>query len=348
MVYKNTEDLSGVHFDSSNPEFLTNDIPQGSWKKWSFHWNHSFKDMNIKLGDCVYVKQIKGNNWDMLRVQYLITDGNGKPWFCGYHLFSIHQVPAQSRGGINNQHKIYFPNQKLTVPGNGWAPLTAIVGVCCCLYLKDYKAGRPIGFKKSDTYPIIYNYNWDKTLTAQQKKLAVTQISQADYKACKNPLVWRDHTVEEQANLTTDDRIAEAVDTTDDEGGKSKKRKSKAKTPKSASAKKPRPSRAKVQPVRAASSPVEVTIDEEKNGFNGDSNGDEHLVEPSTAKPTVPYVKPGPKSKKNLTGPKPGPKSKTKPKLNAFVGNLFDNDELSTPKIGVDHELGSADDYCSF
>jgi hypothetical protein len=352
LTYKNTEDLSGVTIGAdNNPDFVKTDIPKGDYRNWTFYWNHHYckdgKDMNIKLGDCVYVKQVKGNNWDMIRVQYLIDDEERKTWFCGYLLFSEHQIPKISKVGINNTHKVNYPNQKFTIPGNGWAPLNSIVGTCCCLFLKDYRSGRPLGFKKQDTYPIIYNFNWDKTLSTKQKERAVTQIGVPDYGACKKKLVWRDHTDEEKANLATQDRVVEVSrgDASDDDNVR--KRKTPAKKSRPSSAKKPRVSKSKTPQV--VKTEEDELVDE-----------DEPIASTSYTKPL--NSKPGPKSKTSKPGPKSktqtqspqkaktgspaGPKSKKKtasPQLNGYTNGLFENEELYAPKIGVEDP-----DHCNF
>lgn len=321
-------------------EFLE-EFPTGKWTRWKFYWNIWKGGHNIKLGDCVHVKTVSGKNVDMMRIQYLIKDKDGKPWFSGYHFFGTHQIHKMSAGRIQERHKIDYPNMKFTVASaNGWAPLDTITNPVCCLYLPDYKKGRPVSFPKIETYPIIYAYNFRQDMPPNLKKVAVDMIRAdipdcIDYKACTAPWVWKDHTPEESADLKTRDRAIAPTKAQlrDDFEPKtpSSKRKSGAGRPKGSTAKK----------AKKTSPSVSSTT----------------LFVSSESSPVVPRVIPPIASPSPAR--RPGPKSKTQvrePQLNGYLGADIDLNSLA-PTIGVPLDdphiqasdlVTDIDDLCNF
>jgi len=97
---------------------------------------------------------------------------------------------------------------KFAVLSNGWAPLSTVASQACCLYLKDFTVGRPLGFPDKDIFPIVYSYDWDAQQTVEFKKhRAVQQLSTFDYTSCKNPLFWRQLTVKEKTHRVVVEQV---------------------------------------------------------------------------------------------------------------------------------------------
>lgn len=194
IEYDNKEDLSAMGDNKpSNAHEYVKEAPAGNYKQWKFFWNLKVEkhgqDVNIKLGDCVYIKHVKGGGRDLMRVQYLIKDSQKKPWFSGYHIVDTHHSTIIGLNSINQSIRDQFKNMVMTVgEGNGWAPVTSIIDVACCLYKKDYQSFQPKMFGKSKIFPIIYNYDWRPNLPKNMVEDRWTFISGVlDYPICKNP-----------------------------------------------------------------------------------------------------------------------------------------------------------------
>ncbi|GBN73545.1 Histone-lysine N-methyltransferase ASH1L [Araneus ventricosus] len=178
------EQCSGIELSK---EILMVPRPHYANPECQYYLTMLLGDLQIKIGDCVYLRQDdapqassdgvqgqivaqgmessdaatreslrskKNQLLDIFRVERLWKDEQNNKFAFGHHYLRPHET-------YHEPTRKFFSNEVFRVPLYEIISLESVVGLCCVLDLLTYCKGRPKGFKEEDTY--ICEYRVDKT-----------------------------------------------------------------------------------------------------------------------------------------------------------------------------------------
>ncbi|KAI1298734.1 hypothetical protein HDE_04088 [Halotydeus destructor] len=167
--------------------------------EWTFYWNLVANNgQNVKLGDYVDF-QLKGKTeLGMLRVEFLIKDGNSKLYMMGYHMVGKDLVVNYNKPKIRaymqkmvGSKKVNFqteyPKQMFVYDIHVYVPLEDVVGESCCLHFSDYDNLVPRAYPRNRVYAFAFEYDKEHPNSMQ----FYSTRPRGDYEPCKNSILWK-------------------------------------------------------------------------------------------------------------------------------------------------------------
>nr|CAB3264682.1 protein polybromo-1 [Phallusia mammillata] len=138
-----------------DPAWPTDEIPkereniktdaQNPHSEATYYSQYFVKNMWIKLGDCVYVKQSNSHETKISRVERLWTDSHGNVWLHGPWFVRPTSVEHEPT-------RMFYKNELFLSSVEDTFPIAEVVGKCLVMAHKDYCACRPTELPEKDIY----------------------------------------------------------------------------------------------------------------------------------------------------------------------------------------------------
>ncbi|XP_062595133.1 histone-lysine N-methyltransferase ASH1L-like isoform X1 [Saccostrea cucullata] len=162
---------------SVEKEILADPQPDDATDGWTYYMTLMRDDIQIRVGDCVYVlrevpkpedripidsvktsyrviSEIGQDKLDIFRIERLWKDENGRNFAFGHNYYRPHET-------FHEPSRKFFPNEVFRMPIYEIIPFDAIVGSSCVMDLNTFCKGRPKGTREQDIF--ICEYRMDKT-----------------------------------------------------------------------------------------------------------------------------------------------------------------------------------------
>ena len=169
MRYQNQEELAPIVVRKGDS---VKDFPHPDQRKWKFYWNKFMKTTkdercNVKLGDCIRIKERKGTFSYLVRVNYIIVDGSDETWISGYRIIDLHskeinKIPKDDFVVDNRDFRKVFPNQQFFTKETSYYSLKffEVIELVACVWYKEYYDSLR-GFPEESIFPAVFNYYTD-------------------------------------------------------------------------------------------------------------------------------------------------------------------------------------------
>lgn len=218
MTYQNLETMPPIElFRGEDPS----DYPDPDQSQWKFHWNKFIKTNksmhNVKLGDCLRIKQKNGKMNYLIRVNYLFVDGKNKTWVMGYQILDmnskeIHKFSKEDFEVDNRNMKKVFPTQKFLMRDILYYSLDQfeITEVICVVWYKEYYESVR-GFPEDRIYPFVFNYYTNDDM------YEIEFVAIPDWRVCKYEFIEKTEKDTKSIGVSTDEPQVTNQDTTVDQ-----------------------------------------------------------------------------------------------------------------------------------
>lgn len=208
MKYQNLDTLNPITIRRGESAA---DYPDRDQSSWQFYWNKFIKTsklrFNIKLGDCLRIKEKKARLTYLIRVNYLFVDGKGETWISGYKILDVDSKEVSKFGKDdfeedNRNYKKMFPTQKFLTKETSYYSLDQfeVLEVVCCVWYKEYY-GPVRGFSEKNIFPFVFN--------CYPENNEIEFVDIPDWRVCKYEFIEKDDNDFKSVAVSTDDIIFE-------------------------------------------------------------------------------------------------------------------------------------------
>lgn len=189
------------------------DYPDPNQTEWKFYWNKFIRTskckFNIKLGDCLRIKEKKGKFNYLIRVNYLFVDGKNEVWVMGYRILDFHSkeisiISTEDFEVDNRNFKKVFPTQKFLTGEISYYSLDQfeVIEVVCCVWYKQYY-GTVRGFREGNIFPYCFNYYFE------EREIEIIEIP--DWRVCEYELIEKKEKDVKSIGVSTHDIVFEPL-----------------------------------------------------------------------------------------------------------------------------------------
>lgn len=218
-TYQNLEPIPAIRLvRGENPD----DYPDPDQTQWKFYWNKFIRTSksvhNIKLGDCLRIREKKGKFSYLIRVNYLFMDGKKHTWVMGYQILDMSSREIQKfiqKGSKedfevdNRNFKKVFPTQKFLTKESAYYSLDQfdVVEVICVIWYKEYYE-LVRGFPEDRIYPFVFNY-----YANDQGIQEIEFVAYPDWRVCKYEFFEKKEKDVKSIGVSTDETAFESPST---------------------------------------------------------------------------------------------------------------------------------------